>query len=164
MNWCDRLTWRESLCLFHYFLRLGWRRFRCYDFRRDFRSLVAIQTPCRFLVEPLLETRDPAFTLLCVRHGFARLVACQLGFFEVDEYFFRRCGRAPRVRENVQRFGQTSTLRPLDRVQSEIIALFRIRAGLNQLLNYVRVAEDYREDERGLAAAGTFVDVSALGK
>jgi hypothetical protein len=55
-------------------------------------------------------------------------------------------------------------LRPFDRIQAEIIALLGVGAGLNQSLNNVRVTEDYGEDERRLAAARSFIYVSAVGE
>lgn len=69
-----------------------------------------------------------------------------------------------RIGENVERFGQSPAFCPVDRVEAEIISLLGIGAGLNQLLNDMRVAEDYRKNEWSLAATRTFIDVSATGK
>src|ERR1043165_6196582 len=164
MNRLGRLAYRGRLCLYYYFFRLlrfGFRRFHFSDFRR----LVAIQTPYCLLVEALFETSNPTATLFRVRHRFASLgFASPFGLPQVDDDFFRRRRRALRVREYVKGFGQSSALRPFDRVQAEIIALFRISTGANQLFDDVGVTEDYREDERSLAAARSLVDVSALGK
>jgi hypothetical protein len=55
-------------------------------------------------------------------------------------------------------------LRPLDRIQPEIIALLGIGAGLNQPVDNMRVSEDYGEDQRRPAAACGFIYVSAVGE
>ena len=68
------------------------------------------------------------------------------------------------VSKNADRFGRASSLRPIDRVETEIIAQLRIRTGGEQERNEVRVTEDRREDQRRLAAARPLVDVGSVGE
>src|SRR5689334_5104712 len=171
MNWFRRRFWyRESFCLwFRGRFRFGYFRFRRFRRRSDFGRLVAIQTPQRLLVESLFETRDPATALFRIGDVFARfpflpILFGRFGLFEIDNDSFRSGARLLRVGENVERFGESAPFCPIERVEAEIVALLRISAGQDELSNNVRVSEDYREDERGLAAAGSFVDVSAGGK
>ena len=155
------------------YLRLFRLRFRLW-FRRSgsfyFRSrLISIQTPQLLLIQSLFEPCDPAATLFVFRHRIANLRrdGFDLGLFrlfEVDDYLFRWRTCSLRVGENVECFCESAALRPLDRIQTEIIALLGIGAGLNEPLYDMRVSEDYGEDERRLAAARGFIYVSAVGE
>ena len=68
------------------------------------------------------------------------------------------------VRENSDRFCQSSALCPLERVEAEIVALLRIGARIHQEFNEVCVAEDDGEDEGRLPAARSFIYVRAIGQ
>src|SRR6185503_11153357 len=148
-----------------------WFRLRLFHLLTNRLFRLAIHTTRRLLIQSLLEPGDPAATLFLfrdrlanrrLRHdGFGRLTLFRL--FEVDDYFFRRRTNSTSVGESIDRFGYSSAFRPIDRIKPKIVALVRIGAGLNELLNNVRVTEDYSEDERRLAAARTFVYVSAAG-
>ncbi len=66
--------------------------------------------------------------------------------------------------ENVDRFGRSSTLRPVDGVEAEIVALVWIGAGVDELPDDIRVTADDRENEGGLATACPLVYVRAIGQ
>ena len=68
------------------------------------------------------------------------------------------------VRENSDRFRQSSALRPLDCVKPEIVALLRIGTRIHQEFNEVCLAEDDGEDEGRLPAARSFIYVRAIGQ
>src|SRR6185503_15317357 len=159
----------QYLRLFRLWFRFWFRRLKGSHFRR---RLIPVQPPQLLLIQSLLEPCDPAATLFLFRHLVTnRLRLGRDGFdlglfklFEVDNYLFRRRTRSLRVGEKVECFAQSSALRPLDGIQTEIIALLRIGAGLNQSLNDMRVTKDYGEDERRLTAARSFIYVSAVGE
>ena len=68
------------------------------------------------------------------------------------------------VRENSDRFRQSSALRPLDCVKPEIVAQLRIGARTHQHSNEVCMTEDDGEDEGRLPAARSFIHVRAIGQ
>ena len=68
------------------------------------------------------------------------------------------------VRENSDDLGQSSALRPLDRVETEIVAQLRIGARFHQQFYEICTAEDDREDERRLPTARSFIYVRAIGQ
>ena len=68
------------------------------------------------------------------------------------------------VRENSDDFGQSSALRPLDRVEAEIVAQLRVGARFHQEFYEICAAEDDGKDERRLAAARSFIYVRAIGQ
>src|ERR1041385_1188714 len=114
MNRLRRRFWDSES--FRLCFLMNWRlRFRFGVFRlgrfggSDFFRFIAIETPECLLIQPLLESCDPATPLLRLRHGFARLrLASLLGFFRlfnVDQYSFRRRACSLSVGENVERFG-----------------------------------------------------------
>ena len=59
---------------------------------------------------------------------------------------------------------RSSTLCPLDRVQTEIVAQLRIGARFNQKLDEVCVTKDDCEDEGSLTPARTLVYIRAVGQ
>ena len=151
-----RLRFRECFSLRYFRLRFWFRRSGGSHFRR--RSIL-IHTPQLLLFQSLLQSCDPAATLFIFRHRIANLRRGRDGFdlrlfglFEVDDYLFRWRARSLRIRENVKGFAQSSALRPFDGIQTEIIALLGIGAGLNQSLNNMRVSVNYGEDQRRAAA------------
>ena len=73
-------------------------------------------------------------------------------------------GWRPFVAEDVDGFSGASSLCPVDGVESEIVAQLRIGPGVEQKGNEMGVIEDRGEDERGLSAAGAFVDVGAVSQ
>jgi hypothetical protein len=87
-----------------------------------------------------------------------------LRFFEVDYYSFWRSTRSSTVVEDTERFGRSPTLRPVNRVEAEIVALMWIRAGIDEQPDYVRVTVDHSENERSSSAARPLVYVCAIGQ
>ena len=123
----------------------------------------------RLLVQPLLEPADPAATLFGLRNGFASL-SCgrgsyfRLRFFEVDRYSSWRSTRSGNAGEDFDGFGRASTLRPVNRVETEIVAFVWIGAGVDEQPDDIGVTANNRENERGLAAARLLVYVRAIGQ
>ena len=68
------------------------------------------------------------------------------------------------VRENSGSFRQSAALRPLERVETEIVALLRVGARFHQEFYEVCAAEDDGEDESCLPAARSFIYVRAIGQ
>jgi hypothetical protein len=55
-------------------------------------------------------------------------------------------------------------MRPVNRVEAEIVALMWIRARIDEQPDYIRVTEDDRENERSSAAARPLVYVCAISQ
>ena len=68
------------------------------------------------------------------------------------------------VGEHIERFASASSMRPVDRVESEIVSQLRVGARVEKKRKEMRVTEDRREDERRLPAAGAFVDVGSVSQ
>jgi len=68
------------------------------------------------------------------------------------------------IRENRDCFARASALRPVDRVQTEIVAQLRVGARIHQQLDEIGMAEDDGEDEGRLAATRSFIHVRAIGQ
>jgi hypothetical protein len=68
------------------------------------------------------------------------------------------------VREDGLRFSESSSLRPFDRVETEIVAQLRVGACVHQYSNEVCVTEDYREDESRPAAVRAFIYVRTISQ
>src|SRR5215216_207345 len=146
------------------YFRLWRLRLGCYGFRfgkyRRWGRLVTTRASQLLLVKPLLDSSDPPATLFGVRRGFTSLSRrwSYLGrrflrFFKIDGYSSWRSSRSRSVVENFEPFGQSSTLRPVNRVEAEIVALMRIGARLNEEPDEICVTINDRENKRGTAAA-----------
>ena len=57
-----------------------------------------------------------------------------------------------------------ATVRPVNRVEAEIIALVWIGAGVDEQPDDIRVTEDNGEDESSLAAARPLIHIRAIGQ
>ena len=66
--------------------------------------------------------------------------------------------------ENFERFSRSSSLCPLDRVQTEVVAQLCVGACFNEKLDEVCVTEDDCEDEGSLAPTRSLVYVRAFGQ
>jgi hypothetical protein len=126
---------------------------------RTFRNLL------RLFRYALLQSCEPALTLLCLRDGavvigvtFARRCVSDgrgVARFNTRSRFDWRSGFGARfdrrsalrfVCEHFEHFRGASSVCPIDGVESEVIAQLRIRARFEQKRNEMRVSEDGGED------------------
>ena len=135
-----------------------------------YRLFIAVQAPLCLLVQPLLHPRNPAATLLGLRDRLASLSrGCgwsyfRLRFLKVDSDSSWRSTRLGIAGENFDCFGRTSTLRPVDGVEAEIVTLIWVGARIHEQPDDIRVTADNCKNEGGLAAARPLVYIRAIGQ
>ena len=82
-----------------------------------------------------------------------------------DNFRLRRAGdRRFLAAEKFDRFGSASPLRPVERVQTEIVAHLRVSTRFYQEFYEICAAEDDGKDQRRLTAARSFIYVRAIGQ